>query len=64
MSSRVSRASVAYILVLAAFAGCTVYDYGPSRPPVIVPGVPVAAPPHRSTRRHLRRPHPRSSGRR
>jgi len=45
MRSRVSRASVAYILVLAAFAGCTVYDYGPSRPPVIVPGVPVAAPP-------------------
>ena len=45
MSSRVSRASVTYVLVLAAFAGCTVYDYGPGRPPVIVPGVPVAAPP-------------------
>ena len=45
MSSRVSRASVTYIIVLAAFAGCTVYDYGPGRPPVIIPGVPVAAPP-------------------
>jgi len=45
MSSRVSRTSVAYVLVLAAFSGCTVYDYGPGRPPVIVPGVPVAAPP-------------------
>ena len=45
MSSRGSRTSVAYVLVLAAFAGCTVYDYGPGRPPVIVPGVPVAAPP-------------------
>ena len=45
MSSRVSRASVTYVLVLAAFAGCTVYDYGPGRPPVIIPGVPVAAPP-------------------
>jgi len=45
MSSRVSRVSVAYVLVLAAFSGCTVYDYGPGRPPVIVPGVPVAAPP-------------------
>jgi hypothetical protein len=45
MSSRVSRTSVAYALVLAAFSGCTVYDYGPGRPPVIVPGIPVAAPP-------------------
>jgi len=45
MSSRGSRTSVAYVLVLAAFSGCTVYDYGPGRPPVIVPGVPVAAPP-------------------
>ena len=44
MSSRVSRASVTYVLVLAAFAGCTVYDYGPGRPPVFVPGPPVAAP--------------------
>ena len=44
MSSRISRASVAYILVLAAFTGCTVYDYGPGRPPVFVPGPPVAAP--------------------
>jgi hypothetical protein len=45
MSSRVSRTSVAYVIVLAVFSGCTVYDYGPGRPPVIVPGVPVAAPP-------------------
>ena len=45
MSSRVSRFSAAYVVVLAAFSGCTVYDYGPGRPPVIVPGVPVAAPP-------------------
>ena len=45
MSSRVSRASVTYVLVLAAFSGCTVYDYGPGRPPVIIPGVPMAAPP-------------------
>ncbi len=45
MSSKVSRVSVVYVLVLAAFTGCTVYDYGPGRPPVIVPGVPVAAPP-------------------
>ena len=44
MSSRVSRTSVAYVLVLAAFSGCTVYDYGPGRPPVFVPGPPVAAP--------------------
>jgi len=45
MSSRVCRTGAAYVLVLAAFSGCTVYDYGPGRPPVIVPGVPVAAPP-------------------
>jgi len=45
MSSRVCRTSVAYVIVLAALSGCTVYDYGPGRPPVIVPGVPVAAPP-------------------
>ena len=44
MSSRVCRTSAAYVLVLAAFAGCTVYDYGPGRPPVFVPGPPVAAP--------------------
>ena len=44
MSSRVSRTSVVYVLVLAAFSGCTVYDYGPGRPPVFVPGPPVAAP--------------------
>ncbi len=45
MSSRVFRTSVAYVLVLSAFAGCTVYDYGPGQPPVFVPGPPVAAPP-------------------
>jgi len=44
MSSRVCRTGPAYVLVLAAFAGCTVYDYGPGRPPVFVPGPPVAAP--------------------
>jgi len=44
MSSRVCRTGVAYVLVLAAFSGCTVYDYGPGRPPVFVPGPPVAAP--------------------
>ena len=33
------------LVALSGLIGCTVYDYGPGRPPVIVPGVPVAAPP-------------------
>ena len=33
------------LVALSGLMGCTVYDYGPGRPPVIVPGVPVAAPP-------------------
>jgi hypothetical protein len=33
------------VAMLSGLIGCTVYDYGPGRPPVIVPGVPVAPPP-------------------
>ena len=33
------------LVILSGLMGCTVYDYGPGRPPVIVPGVPVAPPP-------------------
>ena len=33
------------VVMLSGLIGCTVYDYGPGRPPVIVPGVPVAPPP-------------------
>ena len=45
-----SRAAVRLLLassavMLIGLIGCTVYDYGPGRPPVIVPGVLVAPPP-------------------
>jgi len=45
MKSRLSQVSGTLLIVLAALTACTVYDYGPGRPPVVVPGVPVAAPP-------------------
>ena len=45
MRSRIFQVSGALVIALTALAGCTVYDYGPGRPPVIVPGVPVAPPP-------------------
>jgi hypothetical protein len=45
MRSRIFHVSGALVIALTALAGCTVYDYGPGRPPVIVPGVPVAPPP-------------------
>jgi len=32
------------LVALGGLMGCTVYDYGPGRPPVFVPGPPVAAP--------------------
>ena len=37
--------AAASVVMLCGLIGCTVYDYGPGRPPVIVPGVPVAPPP-------------------
>ncbi len=45
MKSRLSQVSGTLLIGLTALTGCTVYDYGPGRPPVVVPGVPVAAPP-------------------
>ena len=45
MRSRIFQVSGALVIALTALAGCTVYDYGPGRPPVIVPGIPVAPPP-------------------
>ena len=45
MKSRLSQASGTLLIVLTALTGCTVYDYGPGRPPVVVPGIPVAVPP-------------------
>jgi hypothetical protein len=32
-------------VIVCGLIGCTVYDYGPGQPPVVVPGVPVAVPP-------------------
>jgi hypothetical protein len=43
--SHVAKVSGALAVAAVAIAGCTVYDYGPGRPPVFVPGPPVAPPP-------------------
>jgi hypothetical protein len=45
MRSQILHVSGALALALTALAGCTVYDYGPGRPPVVVPGVLVPPPP-------------------
>jgi hypothetical protein len=45
MRTHILHVSGVLALALLAVVGCTVYDYGPGRPPVIVPGVPAPPPP-------------------
>ena len=45
MRSQILQVGGALALVLTALAGCTVYDYGPGRPPAVVPGLQPPPPP-------------------